>query len=303
MTRPDAGGNAQTAPPKVRLDQAVGRYAHIDIGGRAHRIYFEEAGQGIPLLCLHTAGADARQYRHLLEDPDITQHYRVIAFDMPWHGKSNPPDGFEREAYALTTAGYTELILAVADALALERPVLMGCSIGGRIVLNIAADHAERFRALIGLESAAFQAPWYDTDWLNRPDVHGGEVCAALISGLVPPTAPSTNRAEILWHYKQGGPGIFKGDLYFYRVDGDLRPKLAEIDTAICPLYLLTGEYDYSCTPGDTRAAAAEIAGAQVTIMEKLGHFPMAEDPPRFKAYLMPVLDAIRGATTAERAG
>ena len=39
----------------------------------------------------------------------------------------------------------------------------MGCSIGGRIVLNLAIDHASEFRALIGLEAADFQQPWYDT--------------------------------------------------------------------------------------------------------------------------------------------
>ena len=281
--------------PGVEIEPIVGRYAHIDIGGRRNRVYFEEAGEGIPLICLHTAGADARQYRHLLADPDVTRHYRVIAFDMPWHGKSLPPDGFEREEYRLTTDGYTEMILAVADALVLERPVLMGCSIGGRIVLYVAAKHADRFRALIGLESAGFQAPWYDTRWLNRPDVNGGEVCAALISGLIAPTAPNACRQEILWGYKTGGPGIFKGDLHFYRVDGDLRPILGDIDTSACPLYMLTGEYDYSCSPDDTRATAAHIPGAKVVEMAGLGHFPMAEDPAAFKRYLMPVLDEIRG--------
>ena len=54
--------------------------------------------------------------------------------------------------------------------------------------------------------------------------------------------------------YMQGGPGVFKGDLYFYRVDGDLRDKVERIDTEVCPLYLLTGEYDFSCTPEDTQA-------------------------------------------------
>jgi pimeloyl-ACP methyl ester carboxylesterase len=280
----------------VEIEPIVGRYAHIEIGGVKNRIYFEEAGEGIPLVCLHTAGADARQYRHLLTDPDVLKNYRVIAFDMPWHGKSLPPVGFERDDYRLTTAGYTELILAVVRALDLDRPVLMGCSIGGRIVLNIAAEHASDFRALIGLESAGFQAPWYDTAWLNRPDVHGGEVCAALISGLIPPTAPNEYRQEILWGYKQGGPGIFAGDLYFYRVDGDLREKLAQIDTGKCPLYLLTGEYDYSCSPADTQATAEHIPGAKVVIMKELGHFPMSENPERFRSYLLPVLEEIKAA-------
>ena len=42
--------------------------------------------------------------------------------------------------------------MAVVDALDLDKPVVMGCSIGGRIVLHLALEHAARFRALIGLE-------------------------------------------------------------------------------------------------------------------------------------------------------
>jgi hypothetical protein len=39
----------------------------VRIMGEDCRVYFEEAGQGIPLVCLHTAGADSRQFRHLIE--------------------------------------------------------------------------------------------------------------------------------------------------------------------------------------------------------------------------------------------
>jgi pimeloyl-ACP methyl ester carboxylesterase len=77
----------------MKIEPITGRYAHI---GNA-RIYFEEAGQGIPLVCLHTAGSDGRQYRAVLNDSSITKNYRVIAFDMPWHGKSSPPAGWEKE--------------------------------------------------------------------------------------------------------------------------------------------------------------------------------------------------------------
>jgi pimeloyl-ACP methyl ester carboxylesterase len=279
---------------KATLEPIIGRYMTITLGGRPNRVYFEEAGQGIPLVCLHTAGADGRQFRHLMNDAAITAHYRVIAFDMPWHGKSLPPDGFEREEYQLTTASYTEMITAFCAALALDKPVVMGCSIGGRIVLNLAIEHAPMFRALIGLESADFQQGWYDTTWLNRPDVHGSEVCAALVSGLMAPQSPDVYRHETLWMYKQGGPGIFKGDLYFYRVDGDLRGRTGAIDTAKCPLYLLTGEYDFSCTPEDTTRTAGAIKGAEITVMKELGHFPMSENPDQFRRYILPVLEKIR---------
>jgi pimeloyl-ACP methyl ester carboxylesterase len=72
------------------FEPIVGRYLNLDLLGRPHRLYVEEAGQGIPLLCLHTAGSDARQYRGVLNDARVTANYRVIAFDMPWHGKSSP---------------------------------------------------------------------------------------------------------------------------------------------------------------------------------------------------------------------
>jgi len=97
-----------------------GAYVHLSLGARPHRVYFEEAGQGIPLVCLHTAGADGRQFRHLLNDAAVTRHFRVLAFDMPWHGKSLPPAGWQDEEYRLTTEAYVDLILAFCAALGLE---------------------------------------------------------------------------------------------------------------------------------------------------------------------------------------
>ena len=160
-------------------------------------------------------------------------------------------------------------------------------------MLNLAIAHAAEFRALIALEAADFQQPWYDTAWLHRPDVHGGEVCAAVVSGLVGPAAPDEHRWETLWHYMQSGPGVFKGDLYFYKVDGDIRGQLRQIDTARCPVHLLSGEYDYSCTPQDTLEAAERIKGATVSIMKGIGHFPMSEAPDVFLDHLRPVLAQI----------
>jgi pimeloyl-ACP methyl ester carboxylesterase len=288
---------AQPTEPRFEpsFEPILGRYLNLELLDRRHRLYIEEAGQGIPLLCLHTAGSDGRQYRGLLNDARVTKNYRVIVFDMPWHGKSSPPEGYQQEEYRLTSRDYIRMILEISDALQLDKPVVMGCSIGGRIVLYLAHQHAARFRAIIGLESAAHVAPYYDVDWLHRPDVHGGEVSAGVVSGLVAPTAPDNHRWETLWHYLQSGPGVFKGDLYFYKVDGDIRDRIDQIDGRKANLYLLTGEYDYSCTTEGT-LDIAKRTGAQATIMKGLGHFPMSEDPPKFIDYLLPVLEKIRGA-------
>jgi pimeloyl-ACP methyl ester carboxylesterase len=289
---------AQAAPlgsggMTAAFEPIIGRYMHLDLFGRKHRIYLEQAGEGVPLLCLHTAGSDGRQYRALMNDARITSRHRVIAFDMPWHGKSSPPSGWHNDEYQLTSAQYTTMILEIMTALELDRPILIGCSIGGRIALHLALEHPEAFRAIIGLQAGAHVDPYYDLNFLHRPDVHGGEVSAAVVSGLVGPDAPDDARWETLWHYMQGGPGVFKGDLHFYKLDGDIRGRVAQIDARRCPLYLLSGEYDYSCTPEETLGVAGSIQGCEVTIMKGLGHFPMSENPTEFLKHLLPVLEKI----------
>jgi pimeloyl-ACP methyl ester carboxylesterase len=281
------------------IEPIIGRYLRLDLDDRPHRIYFEEAGQGIPLVCLHTAGADGRQYRALLNDPDIRSRFRVIAFDLPWHGKSSPPPGFEREAYQLTTDLYVDTVMAVCRALRLDRPVVIGCSIGGRAVLHLALRHGDYFRAAIGLQSATHADAGADTRLrdlrlLHRPDVHGQEAAAGSVACLIAPTSPESDKWETLWHYMQGGPGVFLGDLHYYFTDGDLRNGLLDrLDTRRCPLHLLTGEYDLSATPALTAELAKLVNATSFQVMEGLGHFPMSENPAQFRKYLLPVLERI----------
>ena len=277
----------------MKIEPVTGLYGRMEIGGRQHRLYWEESGDGIPLICLHTAGADGRQYRAILNDAEITARFRVIVPDMPWHGKSSPPEGFQDEEYQLTTDSYVEFVTSFSDALGLENPVVMGCSIGGRVVLELAKRYPEALRAVIGLQSSAFAQRYFPLDALHKPNIHGGEMCAAYCYGLVGPKAPKEHRWETLWHYMQGGPGVFKGDLHFYSLDGDVSEGLKEIDTKLCPVFMLTGEYDYSCTPEASKETAALIDGAELTIMDGLGHFPMSEDPEAFRKHLLPVLDKI----------
>ena len=277
----------------IEFEDIIGRYLNIIVDDTNYRIYVEEAGQGIPLLCLHTAGSDGRQFRHILNDQKITKNFRVIAFDLPWHGKSNPPEGYELKDYKLTTSLYKKIIMSFCDNYKLNEPVIMGCSMGGRVVLHLALEQSNYFKAVIALEGSDKLEPYYDLDWLYRPDIHGGLIQSAFVSSQIAPQSPDKFRHETLWHYMQGGPGIFKGDLYFYWHDGDFDDRSGLIDTSKCPVYLLSGEYDCSCTPERTLATASRIKGAKATIIPGIGHFPMSENPELFKSYIYPILDEI----------
>jgi len=280
--------------PIAEFEPIVGRYLTVSIGGAGHRIFVEEAGRGIPLLCLHTAGADSRQYRHVLNDAAVTGRFRVVAFDLPFHGRSAPPDGWWLERYRLTTASYLDMIRAVWLALGLERPVVMGCSMGGAIVLKLAADFQDELTGIVGLESSAY-APGRYNELLHHPAIHGGELCASYTYGLNSPLSPEASRRENWWYYSQSGPGVYQGDVYFYSLDWDAREDIKRIDTSRCKVALLTGEYDYSCTPAMSEAVAAAIPGSRLTIMKGMGHFPMIENYPAFRPHLLAALDHVAG--------
>ena len=193
----------------TKYDPIVGKYVYVPYGGYEYRVFYEEAGQGIPLVCLHTAGTDSREWRHQLSDPDINNDFRVIAFDLPRHGKSIPPPGFEKEEYRLTAKFYSEFVMAFCDALELDRPVIMGSSMGGNICLHLALNFEQRVRALIAIEACDYSPGWF-ISWLWHPQVHGGEACATSVFGLMAPQSPADYRWETWWYYSQGGPGIFK---------------------------------------------------------------------------------------------
>ena len=185
-----------------------------------------------------------------------------------------------------------DTVRAVWLALKLEQPLLMGCSMGGAIVLKLAATYQNELRGIIGLESSAY-APGRYNELLHHPAIHGGELCASYTYGLNSPFSPEVNRRENWWYYSQSGPGVYQGDVYFYSLDWDAREDIKRIDTKRCKVALLTGEYDYSCTPAMTEAVAATISGSRYTLMKGMGHFPMIEDYAGFRPYFLDALNHV----------
>lgn len=282
----------------ARFDRATGRYVHLEIDAVAYRVYFEEHGDGIPLLLQHTAGGDGRQWRHVLEDERLAGTFRMIAYDLPYHGKSLPPSDvawWTRE-YRLTKDFLMRVPLTLARELGLERPVYMGSSIGGHLAVDLALYHPDAFRAVVGLE-AALQTPGGWTDIWHHPRI-SNEFKASVMYGLMSPTSPESNRRETAWVYSQGAPPVFKGDLWYFSVDHDLTADAHRIDTSRVAVYLLTGEYDWAATPEMGAALADRIPGASFRTMTGLGHFPMSENPEAFLGFVRPVLAEIaaRGA-------
>ena len=294
-------GEAGPAPPSLRpslgtpapCPPAQGRYVTLQAGGREIILHAESSGTGRPILGLHTAGSDGRQFHRLMAEPRLAgAGFSLVTFDMPGHGRS--PAITAPGAWALDTELYAQIILGFVQAWGFgEKPILLGASMSGEICLEMALRAPESFARIIACE-ACDHIPGRRTIWPNHPRVNAMLFTPEWIEGLMAPQSPAECAAEVWWHYSQGGAGTFPGDILFYSGEWDARDRVHQIDTARCPLTLLTGEYDYSCTAELSQAIAAKIPGARFQRMDGIGHFPFAENPSLFLDYLLPDLAPTR---------
>ena len=280
------------------FDSVVGRYAYVRIRGTQYRVYFEEAGEGIPMVLQHTAGSDSRQWRHLLEDRELQQRFRMIAYDLPFHGRSLPPTTVRwwAQEYKMDTEHLMDSVVAISRALKLDRPVYMGCSVGGYLAPDLALYRPDDFRAVIGVNSAIAGGRHEEAGqpYVSRYS-HPQSSTAYIGSRMYMITSPEAREAfrrETAWVYSQGGPGIFGGDLYYFSIEHNLIGKAHQIDTSKVGVHFLSGEYDPTAR-GPGEALAAQIKGSTYDVVEGGSHFAMSDDYPRFRRHLKPVLDGI----------
>lgn len=273
---------------------------YLPLGRTGDWAYAERAGLdgGPPLLMLHTAGADARQWHGLMAFSALRETWSLHAFDLPGHGRSPLPTGTPPAGWRLTEAAYLDWVIGYLDAAGLERVVLLGCSMGSAIGLALLARHPHRFAGALLLETP-YRSPGRRSPYLDHPEVHGARLASAWVGSLLSPSSPKAGRDQATWIYSQGAPGVYDGDLAFYSDDFDAHQHTPHIDTQRTPLWLLTGDYDYSATPADSRRVAEEIAGARFAELAGFGHFPMVEHPAALLPHLQPALQALRAALLA----
>ena len=282
-----------------RIANILGHYIYLTVEGDEYRVYYEEAGSGTPILMQHTAGTDSRQFRHVVEDPELASQFRMVAYDLPYHGRSLPPVGREwwKEEYALHQDFLMKFVVALADALGMDKAIFMGCSMGGHLAPDLALHYPGVFRAVIAIEGGLAT---HDAEPFNKYLFHprcSNEMKAALMITQTSPRSPEALRRETGWVYSQGAPSVFKGDVVYYLVEHDLTETARDIDTSRTAVHVLSGDYDWSATPERCLALADAIPGATYTRMEGIGHFPMSEDPNAFMKYLRPLLAEIVSAS------
>lgn len=176
------------------FEGVVGKYHQVTgPSGIPIPIYTETAGHGRPLLCLHTAGADSRQYHGLMTDLGLCESWKIVAFDMPFHGRSLPPPDWAGARYKLDQASYLNWCVAFIEQVLREPVVVVGCSMGAGIAMVLAAERPDLVSGLIALE-APLRPRGRRNPYLTHVAVHGGMHAAAYVRGLMAPSSPTRDR-------------------------------------------------------------------------------------------------------------
>ena len=269
----------------------IGRYIPVQIDNSILDFFYLEAGVGQLIIFLHTAGSDSRQFKYILGNKELQKKFHMVAFDIPYHGMTDPPRSWWSEQYQLSTELYVKYIQSFLDATTFgkEKPIIVGSSMGGSIVIWLASEYGSNFKAAISIEGC-FGKERQGAEWSIFPDVNGQKFLSTWEYGLTSPYSCEYMRRLVTWEYSQGAPGVYLGDLNFYANDWPKKSK--NIKTVGCPIWFMTGEYDYSCTAERSKEAAEKLGGKFI-YLKGLGHFPMAENPNEFLKYLKSILNEI----------
>jgi pimeloyl-ACP methyl ester carboxylesterase len=109
-------------------------------------LYYEDYGQGPPLLFIHGLGSSTRDWE--FQVPDFAESYRVVTFDLRGHGQSDKPAGpYSLAMFAADTAG-------LLQALGLDHAHVVGLSLGGGIAFQLAVDAPRVVKTLTIVNSA-----------------------------------------------------------------------------------------------------------------------------------------------------
>lgn len=131
---------ATAKPPRLRRREVV-----LDDG---HRVGLSLCGEGVPLVLVHGIMAEGMLYARSLRRL-AGLGFRVIAVDTASHGRTGGLG-----VRGLRWSAYVDLHERVLDHLGLEKAVLMGHSMGGRIVVDVAARNPDRVLAVVPINAA-----------------------------------------------------------------------------------------------------------------------------------------------------
>lgn len=284
---------AYSAHVARRVDRTVppdGKFA--EIGGR--RIHYRDIGQGAPIVMIHGLAGQMRNFAAVV--PLLGAGHRLILIDRPGSGHS-PGRGAD------SLAGQAGIVADLIAQLRLDRPLIVGHSLGGAVAMALALDHAEHIAGL------ALVAPLTQVQEKVPAAFRGLMIASPIVRAVLARTLAipmirlhSAQSRQVLFapepvhpsfDIDYGGAMLARPRAFYaassemVAVNDALAPLVARYGEITLPVRILFGAGDQvlAAEVHGTRTAAA-IPGARCTIVEGAGHMLPVTDPGRVAAFI-----------------
>lgn len=258
----------------------------LAVNGR--RVHLLDVGFGPVLFLLHGIGSNAFSWMPVL--PMFSRHYRVIAWDMPGYGGSDP---FETERPHASR--YADAVASILDEARVSKAIIIGHSLGAIIAVEFAKRHAHRLAGLVltapalgsGIAPGSALPDGVATRIRELTALGASEFAHTRAAKLCAPNASSVAIDAVesaMCLVKLPGYAQACGLL----AEADLPSALATLHS---PGLVVAGGQDGVVPTAKARSAASVWSGARYIEISHVGHAAYVEDPD---AYAAPILSYLR---------
>ncbi|MBI1740561.1 MAG: alpha/beta fold hydrolase [Acidobacteriales bacterium] len=254
-------------------------------------IAYEVTGTGSPVVLLHPFPAHHEFWNPIV--PALSSRYRLILPDLRGHGDSEIGEGpafMEKHARDLAR---------VLDAAGIGKAAFVGASIGGYILF----EFWRRFRARVTALALCDTRPQADTAEArsNRLKVAADVLeqgTEPFIESMIPKLMGRTTigtRPDLVEGARRMMRKMSPQDIsHVQRGMADRPDSVADLKTINVPTLIAIGDEDILSTPADGELMRQQIAGSQLKIIPKAGHYAPWEQPEALGVVLRQFLDAVR---------
>lgn len=246
---------------------------YVDANGI--RLHVEEQGEGPALVLLHGTGTSGRVWD--AQVADLARDHRMFAVDSRGCGRSDRP------AEGNDIAGNTADVLAVIDALGLDRPVVVGSSVGAVFAIEAALAAPDRIGGIVSIDGPGY---WPAVSLGEKlVEVAAATDRAAQFADWVPtwysPAAPPELIASTLRQILESSEHV--DELFADGASYDPRERIRELAV---PVLFLHGALDASIPSEVSRVLASLAPQGTFRLIEGAGHMPHQERPEAVNAAL-----------------
>jgi proline iminopeptidase len=262
------------------------------------RLYFEETGEGAPILFVHEFASDYRGWEPQIRE--FSRRYRCIVYSARGYAPSDIPA--DKEVYS-----YKHVMrdaVAILDHLKIESAHLIGLSMGGYTSLQVALNHPARVRSLVLAGTGSGSERWYTDEFrkhsraLAEQFEREGSASVAKTYGMGPSRIPFlfkdprgfTEFARQLSEHDARGSAntsrCFQGE----------RPSIYDFEEEIkkftMPALVVVGDEDDRCIE-PSFFLKATIPASGLVVFPKTGHAVNLEEPSLFNAAVSDFLSRV----------